>query len=166
MKKIISIVLIVSMLFALCGCGDESSANDSSSKSDEQTKVELTVDNVEEYLEINCEYVNATREQNVVGQWLKESDIKIETYAITSGSFENVEITLRFDLSSSDKDENYHVQGNESLHTLESKFKVKANGDHDEVIGRMRCFSYINLDVKSGNAPYEIVSVSGTFVKN
>ena len=93
MKKLVILVLIFAFTLSLSGCdGTFNETNRSFSDTQESsfdTKVELTANNIEDYLAIELD-------DRHDGYYQK---LTITTYAVVGGSFNNTKITLKFDLA-------------------------------------------------------------------
>lgn len=156
MKKRIVLLLVLIMTLSLCACG-----KDAGKKNDDAPKeVELTTDNIEDYLAFTFDYAEVTKKNNVLGIPHGYTEITLSTYAVRGGTFNNVEITVEvplsvgWEVSSSDK---AYVEGDAD--TLTCSFRLPANGDYSETHDLS---SITAIDPKT-NVKYQITNVSGSY---
>ena len=157
MKKFISLLLAIILCFSMCACG-------ASSAPAAPKAVELTKDNIGDYISISGEYKNGDYHSTIL-YYVSTADLDFKAYSTVAGSFSNVEITVRADLSEKTGalSEKWHMADSEDKSKVEFTFKMPASGDYST--------SYsIECDRAtwklSGSAKLEIVSVSGTFTPN
>ena len=90
MKKLLALMLAAALALSLVACGG---GGDGGSK-----EVELTADNIEDYLSLSFETSNL-RALNILGtDFGSLQDITISAYAVQGGSFNNVQITFEITL--------------------------------------------------------------------
>ena len=126
-------------------------------------EIELTKDNIGEYIAISGEYKNGEYHHSFF-YYISSADLDFKAYSTVAGTFSNVEITVLADLS---KEKGvlgeWHMADSEDDTKVQFTFKMPANGDYSN------SFS-IECDGQSlalsGTAKLEIVSVSGTFTPN
>ena len=152
MKKIIALLLAALLCFTVCACGGAPKT------------VELTTDNIEEYLSFNFAYGDVER-QTKLGISFGYTDLTMKTYAISSGNFENVKITLSVPLKNgwavSSSDSAYNKADSE---TLTITFTLPASGELTATHDLIASMVYSNPD--NQNINYTITSVTGTFIPN
>lgn len=96
MKRIMSLLLSMLLLMSLCAC-NKNSAEDVS----EPEIIELTTENISDYLTINSTLEESTVEASyILGHegWSGESTIKTEIFTQTNAHFENVQLKLRLQI--------------------------------------------------------------------
>lgn len=97
MKKIIAILLSVVLLLSLCACGGASNAE----QEPEDTKVDLTTENIRDYLKIEAssnDYQTEVRSEtifNIFPEYSGTGTVKISIINQASTRFENVSIKLK-----------------------------------------------------------------------
>ena len=157
MKKLLALILAASMAFSLAACGG---GGDEGSK-----EVELTADNIGDYLSLSLETSNL-RAQNILGVNLGSlQDITLSGYAVQGGSFNNVQITFEIQLPEfafevAQSDDAYDENNEE---TLTFTVRLPANGEFSEVhtVG-----SSVSYDLGDYDIEYTIKEISGTFAHN
>lgn len=148
MKKLIALLLAAALALSLAACGGSK-------------EVELTTDNIEEYLDFDFDYSKVDRQQKI-GITFGYTDITCSTYAVQAGDFNNAEVTVEvslnngWEVSSSDTacDEN-------NPETLVMTFRIPADGEYTETHDLIA--SLVFQDPDAQNISYNITSVSGTF---
>lgn len=158
MKKIIALLLALSMCFTLCACA---TAENETPETTESTDVELTTENISQYLNI------------VIGEPVRVDDwiftTPMEIYSLQPGDFANVEIVLSIkthkwsDLSSAvgatlETDE-------EAVHEYVGTLtcKLPADGRHKIDIN---VWAHYGWESHADIEEYTLVSISGTFIPN
>ena len=140
-------MLALLIVLMLCACGSGKS-------------VELNADNIENYLNISGEYTNSKVTNALVGN-LSSSDIALETYAVRSGSFENVEITLCAEGGPKNAlGDSWHLTGSED-DKIAITIKLPADGSFSDTYNISCMFTTQKL---TGECKLTVVSASGTFV--
>lgn len=97
MKKIIAILLSVVLLLSFCACGGASNAE----QEPEDTKVDLTTENIRDYLKIEAssnDYQTEVRSEtifNIFPEYSGTGTVKISIINQASTRFENVSIKLK-----------------------------------------------------------------------
>ena len=157
MKKFISMLLAVILCLSMCACGASSSPA-------APKEIELTKDNIGDYITISGEYKNGDYHSTIL-YYVSTADLDFKAYSTVAGSFSNVEITVRADLSEKTGaiGEKWHMADSEDKSKVEFTFKMPANGDYSTSYGIECDRATWKL---SGSAKLEIVSVSGTFTPN
>lgn len=149
MKKIVALLLTFVLCFALCACGGPK-------------EVVLTRENIEEYLAFDFNYGDVER-QKKIGLTFGYTDLNVKAYAISSGSFENVKITLSIPLNNgwsvSSSDSAYDKNNDE---TLTLSFNLPATGEYTSTHDLIASVAF--SDPKNQNIRYSITEVSGTFI--
>ena len=152
MKKTLLFVLSLAMLLSLCACGGGSK------------EIPLTVDNIDDYLAFEFDYSKVERERKI-GMSFGYTDITMKSYAVSAGSFNDVEITVEIPLTNgwsvTSSDEAYDENNDE---TLICSFRLPASGEYTDTHSLIA--SVVFSDPDSNNVKYNITSVSGTFVPN
>ena len=162
MKKLLALMLAAALALSLVACGG---GGDGGSK-----EVELTADNIEDYLSLSFETSNL-RALNILGtDFGSLQDITISAYAVQGGSFNNVQITFEiplptlgdsyalFKVAASD---DAYDQNNETI--LAFTVSLPANGEFSEVhtVGSDLSYNLDDYDIE-----YTITEISGTFNPN
>ena len=162
MKKLLALMLAAALALSLVACGG---GGDGGSK-----EVELTADNIEDYLSLSFETSNL-RALNILGtDFGSLQDITISAYAVQGGSFNNVQITFEiplptlgdsyalFKVAASD---DAYDQNNETI--LAFTVRLPANGEFSEVhtVGSDLSYNLDDYDIE-----YIITEISGTFNPN
>lgn len=94
MKKTISLLLALVMCLSLCACGNNTSTNDANpinTEEEENNAIELTTENIAEYLVIKYHY--SDKEVASIGS-NATATVTIEIYPVAGGSFNNVKLIL------------------------------------------------------------------------
>lgn len=156
MKKLLALILAASLAFSLAACG----GGDGGSK-----EVELTADNIGDYLSLSLETSNL-RAQNILGvNFGSLQDITLSGYAVQGGSFNNVQITFEIQLPEfafevAQSDDAYDENNEE---TLTFTVRLPANGEFSEV---HTVSSSVSYDLGDYDIEYTIKEISGTFAHN
>lgn len=148
MKRIISVVLLAVLCCSLCSCG-------------KTKEVELTTENIGEYLEIDTTYGKHETHKSI-GINFTYTDVYLKLYPIVSASFNNVEITLEIACPSEWKvtsSDSAYEKANDTRMVL--TFKLPADGKYEEThnIGRAMWAKAPEKD-----CTVKIISVSGTVI--
>lgn len=155
MKKLLPLLLVI---FILTSCG--TATKQPTETTPVSTEVELTVDNLSEYLEFKPKFENSTHTLDI----FYHSDFSFECYAIRGGWFNNVEITVEITMP-----EQWFFEGTSDelgvySHKITSTIRLPANGSYEsdayEVFAEQRAMPEEKIE------SYKIISVSGTFSKN
>lgn len=156
-------VLAIILCLSMCACGGSGSTA-APTEPAAPKEIELTKDNIGDYISISGEYKNGDYHSSLL-YYISTADLEFKAYSTVAGSFSNVQITVRADLSEKNGSlsEKWHMADSEDKSKVEFTFKMPANGDYST--------SYsIECDRAtwklSGSAKLEIVSVSGTFTPN
>ena len=93
------------------------------------------------------------------------ADLDFQAYSTVSGSFENVEITVRANLKDKEGSlgEQWHLVDSENKDNVEFTFKLPASGEYTSSYS-IECDR--NTWSLSGNSELEIVAVSGSYTPN
>lgn len=156
MKKLLALILAASLAFSLAACD----GGDGGSK-----EVELTADNIGDYLSLSLETSNL-RAQNILGvNFGSLQDITLSGYAVQGGSFNNVQITFEIQLPEfafevAQSDDAYDENNEE---TLTFTVRLPANGEFSEV---HTVSSSVSYDLGDYDIEYTIKEISGTFAHN
>ena len=152
MKKIISLLLVVAMCLSLAACGKS------------KKEVQLTVDNFEDYFNVSCSY-GEVKTHKAIGINFAYVDTNIDVYQVSTGSLNNVKITLKvttpngWSLSSED---NAYSSSKTDGKEFSVTINMPANGEYSET---HRIGKAIETRKPTSNCRIEIVSVSGTFTE-
>ena len=153
MKKTISLLLAIILCLSLCACSDGTKA---------PAEVELTVDNINEYLAFEFDYSKVERESKI-GLSFGYTDLTLSTYAVAAGSFSNAEITVEIPLTNgwsvSSGDEAYDENNSD---VLVCTFRIPASGTYTDTHDLIA--SVVFSDPDSSNIRYTVTAVSGTFI--
>ena len=155
MKRILALILVIALCLGLCACGGG------------KTTVDLTKENIEEYLDFSVSHSSARIQQtNIMGVNLSfsEVDVFLKIYPTVPGGFENVSISMKihcpnnWEVDSSDRE----YDPNDTS-TMTFTVDLPANGEYNEThtIGR----SYYAA-APSEICSIEIVDVSGSFISS
>lgn len=156
MKKLIALLMTLVICLSLCACS-------SSINTTKNEPIALTTENIGDYISIRGEYKNGDYHSDLF-YYTATADLEFQAYSTVSGSFENVEITVRADLSEQRGNlEDWHLVGSEDEDNVEFTFKLPAKGEYTSSYS-IEC--YRNTWKLSGNSDLEIVSVSGTYIPN
>lgn len=166
MKKVISIVVSLALLFSLVAC----SSNGGNSSQGENAKpetnkgseaVQLTVDNISDYISINGEFTDAEYHQTIL-YYVSTAKIDFQAYSTASGTFNNVKITVRANISETGAlSEKFHLADSDNKNSVEFEFTMPANGNYNHTYS-IECDRYSGK--LSGSCDFTIVSVSGEFM--
>lgn len=156
MRKIIAILLVLLCFLASCG--------NSSTESTEIAEIELTTANIEDYLSFEFDYSKVERKKQL-GISFGYTDITLRTYATSVGMFNNVEVTVKIELTNgwsvASSDEAY---GKNDTEALVCTFRLPNSGEYTTTHDLIASIRYKDPDTK--NIKYTITSVSGTFIPN
>lgn len=151
MKKIFALFLAVIMTLSLTACGGET----------KNKEIQLTTDNISNYLAFEFDYSKVERE-NTLGISFGYTDITMKSFAVSAGSFDNVEITVEIPLTNgwsvSSSDKAYDENNSEMVIC---SFRLPASGEYTDTHDLIAAMVYKDPD--SSNIKYTITSVSGTF---
>ena len=148
MKKLMALILTAALALCLAACGGTK-------------EVELTKDNIEEYLDFDFDYSEVER-QKTIGITFGYTDITCNTYAVQAGDFNNVEVTVEillnngWSVSSSDT---AYDKNNPEILTM--NFRIPVDGEYTKTHDLIA--SIVFQDPDAQNINYNITSVSGTF---
>lgn len=187
MKKILAILLLATLAISICACGsngiklnedgypDAIIIENNNSYEESDNNIELTTSNISDFLQIEMSDGNLDSRYHSDGMGslgnsysYMVSDLYIDIYPISTGSFENVIITL--ELTAPNKwiflDDDEYDNNKEYSSTREVDIILRVNGEStnsyqiasDEFDSRTQ---YISSDYS-----YQIISVSGTLVKD
>lgn len=150
MKKILNLILAVVMCLTFVACGGES----------EPETVELTKENIGEYIEIRGEYKNGDYHSGIL-YYTSTADLDIQAYSIVSGTFDNVKITVKANL----KDKGEDIMGKWHLADTDGDsvtitFSMPSSGTYSSSYS-IECIR--NTRKLSGTSNLEIIDVSGTY---
>lgn len=163
MKQIISLILICAMLLSLCACGNTESKEEQGT---EKESIELTKNNIMEYVKFDGEFTNGTYTKGSFVNWA-EATLEFQAYPVAAGQFNNVEITL---IASSDDHTftymnsfgNYwHLAEESDAREIRLTFNLSVNGEFSKNYS-VECSN--NTGELSGNCNFTVSSVSGTFI--
>lgn len=156
MKRIIAILLV--LLCFLTSCGNNST------ESKKSAEIELTTANIEDYLSFEFDYSKVERKKQV-GLSFGYTDLTLRTYATSVGMFNNVEVTVKIELTNgwsvSSSDEAYDKNDTE---VLVCTFRLPNSGEYTTTHDLIAAVKYKDPDTQ--NIQYTITSVSGTFIPN
>lgn len=149
MIKPLCLLLVLAMMFTVCSC--------SFSK-----EIQLTAENIEEYLIINGQYSNYEM-QNIGGFYLQNADFIITVDPRIPGAFYNVSIMLKVKLS-----EDWYVMSTDPAYSggdeyLTTTIILPADGSKEET-HRLQAFGLKASQYDNRDINFEIISVTGTFI--
>lgn len=152
MKKILSLILAVMVCLIFAACGGETET--------EPEAVELTKENIGEYIEIRGEYKNGDYHAGFL-YYTSTADLDIQAYSIVPGTFDNVKITVKANLQDKGEDSitKWHLAGTDG-DSVKITFSMPSSGTYSSSY-RIECDR--NTWKLSGSSKLEIVDVSGTF---
>lgn len=155
MKKSIIAILALTLILSLAACGG-------SSEPAAPQEVQLTTENINDYLALEFDYSKVERETKI-GLSFGYTDITLKSYAVAPGSFSNAEITVEVPLTNgwsvSSSDEAYDENNTE---TLTCTFRLPASGEYTDTHNLIA--SIVFRDPDSNNVKYTVTSVSGAFI--
>jgi len=127
-------------------------------------EIELTKDNIGEYITISGEYKNGDYHSSLF-YYISTAELDFKAYSTVAGTFSNVEITVRANLSKEmgALSEKWHMADSEDKSKVQFTFKMPANGNYSTSYSIECDRQTLKL---AGAAKLEIVSVSGTFKPN
>ncbi len=162
MNKILCLILVFVLIFSLASCNGKTTGEDTAESVVSTAKeIELTKDNIDDYLIISGQYSKIEREYSL-GISFGYSDFTINVEPAVSGKFNKASIVLRVKLtygwSVSSSDPAY----SESNEYLTTTIRLPYNGTKNEIHSLIASFAYDNHN--NQNVEVEIVSVTGTFV--
>lgn len=163
MKKILVILLSASLFLSLAACTAPNLDGASETKSCPQP-VALTKENIGDYISIRGEYKNGDYHAGAITN-ISTADLDFQAYSTVSGSFENVEIKVRANLSEHQGalGERWHLVNSENKDSVEFSFKLSASGEYSSSYS-IEC--YRNTGRLAGNSELEIIAVSGSYMPN
>lgn len=158
-KKLLVMLLTISLLLVLAACG--SAGEEAQAKPEPIT---LTTENIGDYISIRGEYKNGDYHAGILF-YTSTADSDFQAYSTVSGSFENVEITVRANLKDKEGSlgEQWHLVDSENKDNVEFTFKLPASGEYTSSYS-IECDR--NTWSLSGNSELEIVAVSGSYTPN
>jgi len=180
MKKLLVLVLLIIMALGLCACGKKEISGvkqftydyEDTPIVESDNSIELTTSNLEDYLQIELSDANFdTHSQYGLMHYLS-GDIVIDVYPVSSGSFENVTISLELSAPNKwfflDKGSNYD-ETKTYPNEIEAEIKLHANGEgtysYQIATENYGAYVYNRIEIPSDYS-YQITSVSGTLVKD
>ena len=162
MKKVVAVLICCLFLVGL-GAGGQT-------KVKEPQAIELTKDNITEYIKFDGSFVDGTYTMGVYVNWA-DAKLEFQTYPIQDGTFSNVEVTL---IATSDNDTftymndfgNYwHLEDAKEGEDKEIKFTVTLPLDGKfQKTYEVTCSN--NTGELEGDCDFIIVSASGEFKPN
>lgn len=179
MKKMLAILLLATLAISICACGSNGIKlnedgyldtiiieDNNNSYEESDNNIELTTSNIEDYLQIELSDANWDWHQDFYRNYYSCSDLIVRTYPITSGTFENVNITL--ELTAPDTwlfcDTEYKAHNIDTYpQSKEINIVLNKNGE--------TTYSYVIVNSNASKVvpstySYQITSVSGTLVKD
>ena len=167
MNKLIAVICSIMFSLSLIACGNNNEKQ-SKSKEDVQVKedVQLTKDNIEDYIQFDGEFTNGEYTMSIVNY--ANATLEFQAYPVVSGKFNNVEITL---IASSDDSTFTYMNGfgnywhltddDRDTKDIKFTFRLGVDGKFSKNY-EVECLN--NTGVLSGGSDFSIVSVSGTFI--
>lgn len=152
-KRLLPLLLAILLMLTSCGATTK--------------EVELTVDNVSEYLDFRpyfTEVLVNNYDENSMGEYRHQTDFSFECYSVRGGGwFNNVEITVEITF------DDWCFAGEAEKEKIVSTFKLPANGLYKSDEYRGGCYVVYtgpgNLLSMKKVKSFKVVSVSGTFEK-
>ena len=155
MKKLLALMLAAALALSLTACGGGDGSGAAASK-----EVELSTENIEDYIAFSGEFTDSEYHKTIL-YYVSTSTIDFQAYSTVSGTFENVEITLRADIDDTGAfNEQWHLVDSDEP-GVEFTFKMPANGTYSHSYG-IECDR--NSGKLKGSCNFTIVSVSGTYL--
>lgn len=155
LKKIFAIALAIMVCLIFTAC--EVEEPETTEPTDET--IELTKENISEYIAIRGEYKNGTYHKLLV-YYTSTADLEIQAYGVASGTFDNVKITVKANLK--DKEDflgKWHLT-NIDADSVTITFHMPSSGTYSSSYS-IECDNCARK--LSGSSELEIVAVSGTF---
>jgi len=165
MKRILSLLLVCMICLGLCACGESA-----------PKEIQLTVENIEEYLSFETEYEITDEKTTLLGESWRiktyDADQILKVYPICAGKFENVQLEIEVPLYN-----NWYVDVDPDTTVAVADvifdFNLPVSGEYESskeihYSSAITSYEYAQLrKERSDNAPsYVIKSVSGQFVKD
>ena len=170
MKRCVSIILAVIFVFSLtsCGGGGNGSATSTSNASKEPTPVQLTVDNIKDYVAFEFDYDEVKKETvSYFDYSYYLTALNLNAYTTVDGNFSNlqiqIEVTAPFTWTFPTDSKGYDSKNDEIIYC---SFRIPSSGDYSASYKLRADFSYSSMDLKPQRVQYTITSVSGTFTPN
>lgn len=165
MKKWISLSLVLILVLSLCACGQGESSVQLEQVVESQQPIKpivLTKENIADYVSIRGEYKNGTYKDSIL-YYISSADLEFQAYSTVSGSFENVEITVRANLNEKGGalNEKWHLVNSDDEKNVQFTFKLSTDGEYNASYS-IECAR--NTWKLNGDSDLEIISVSGTFI--
>lgn len=155
MKKLCLILLCYIVVFSLCSC--------SNSTDNQNTKIEpitLTTDNVEDYVSFRGEFIDSEAQSILELKYVSESTIDFQAYSVKKGSFDNVEITIKANISEGGSLGSFRLKNTDDSSVIIT-FNMPSSGAYSSKY-EIECDNYSG--VLEGSCTFEVISVSGTFL--
>lgn len=173
MKRILlAFFLAAAVILSLTACGStstssaeekepESAATETSAASPSPAPVELTKYNVGNYIAFRGEYTDSEYHSSIL-YYVSTSTIDFQAYGTSSGSFNNVEITVRAKIDSDLQGvgEKWHLTDTDD-NEVEFTFRMPSSGDYSSSYG-IECDR--NSRTMAGSCDFEVIAVTGKFI--
>lgn len=160
MKHILTIVLVLVISMSLCACGGAKKEEEASK---EPQKVELTSSNIEDYLTFKANFING-RYENLLGIMnYAKADMEVEAYSTVAGTYDNVEVTLKANMTEQDNYsliDQWHLEDTED-NEIKITFKMPSSGEY-EATYPVECTG--STQRLNGIRDFTVISASGTFI--
>lgn len=151
MKKLFALMLAATLTISLISCGGGS---------EKPKEVELSKDNIADYISFSGEFTDSEYHQTLL-YYVSTSTIDFQAYSTVSGTFENVEITVRANIDDTGAiGEKWHLADSDE-EGVEFTFKMPASGEYSHSYG-IECDR--NTNRLKGNCDFTVISVTGTYI--
>ena len=161
MKRFISILLVCILSLSLVACNTSNDTTNTPPAEETPSEITLTTSNITEYLNISGQYGKIERE-TTLGISFGSSDFTINVDPSVPGSFYNVSVTLKVDLTYGWDVSSSDPAYSENDGYLTTTIKLPAHGSKEETHSLIAAMGYGNHN--NQNVKIRVVSVSGTFV--
>lgn len=149
MKKCLILIIALVLMLSLASCG-------------KPKEVELTADNIEDYLSFEFDYSRVERDTKQ-GFEFGFTDLTVKTYGKVPGSFKDAYVTIEIPLTNG-----WTVSSNDKAYiknypdVLALSFMLPASGDYSTNHDLIASISF--TEPNRNNVKYNITSVQGTFI--
>ena len=174
MKKITIILFILTLCLNCISCSnpsinyseDTSSINDNVSTEAVNTEVNLTKENITDYVIFDGTFINGKYESSLFG-YTSKATLEFQSYPAKNGEFKDVEITLivtsddfAFNYATGEEWHLADAPDDEKDH-IKITFKIGIDGQFEKKYNVLCLYNSAILD---GDAKFRVVSAKGTFL--
>ena len=171
MKRCVSIILALIFVLSFASCGNNGNGTNSSNDSNtpkEPTPIELTVDNIKDYVAFEFDYDEVKKETvSYFNYSYYLTALNLNAYTTVDGTFSNLQIQIEvaapFSFTVPTDSKGYDSKNDEIIYC---SFRIPSSGDYSASYKLRADYSYSSMDLKPQRVQYTITSVSGTFTPN